>query len=160
MDAEVVLRVGHNPANPLSHTCEVTLYAKGAVIRVSESADNMYAAIDAASDKVARQLRKYKTLVVDRRGGRGTIKRMAVEEIDAVELPPVEEVGEDDDLLVRDKVVEMEPMTMERALVQIDLLGHDFYVYFDQDDHQVQVVYRRANVGYGVIKPKVVSYKD
>ncbi|MGN0073308.1 MAG: ribosome hibernation-promoting factor, HPF/YfiA family [Coriobacteriales bacterium] len=160
MDAEVVLRVGHNPANPVSHTCEVTLYAKGAVIRVSESADNMYAAIDAASDKVARQLRKYKTRVVDRRGGRGTIKRMAVEEIDAIELPPVEEVGEDDDLLVRDKEIEMEPMTMERALVQIDLLGHDFYVYFDQDEHQVQVVYRRANGGYGVIKPKVVSYKD
>ena len=149
MDTEVVFRTAHNPANPVSNTCEVTVYAKGAVIRVSESADDMYAAIDAASDKVARQLRKYKTRVVDRRGGRGTIKRMEIEEI-----------GEDDDLLVRDKVIEMEPMTMERALVQIDLLGHDFYVYFDQDEHQVQVVYRRANGGYGIIKPKVVSYKE
>ena len=160
MDAEVVLRTAHNPSNPKSNTCEVTVYAKGAVVRVSESEDDMYAAIDAAADKVARQLRKYKTKVVDRRGGRGTIKKMAVEEIDAIELPPVEEVDEDEDLLVRVKEVEMEPMTEEHALVQIDLLGHDFYVYFDKDSHQVQVVYRRTNGGYGIIKPKVVDYKD
>ena len=155
MDAEVVLRTAHNPANPDCNTCEVTVRAKGAVIRVSESADDMYAAIDAAEDKVTRQLRKYKTKIVDRRGGRGTIKKMAIEEIDAFELPAVTEVDEDDDLLVREKVVEMEPMTMEHALVQLDLLGHDFYVYFDQDAHQVQVAYRRANGGYGIIEPQV-----
>ncbi len=160
MNAEVVLRTAHNPANPKSNTCEVTVNAKGAVIRVSESEDDMYAAIDAAADKVARQLRKYKTKVVDRRGGRGTIKSMAVEEIDSIELPPVEEVGDDDDLLVRMKEIEIEPMTMERALVQTDLLGHDFYVYFDQDAHQVQVIYHRSNGGYGIIQPKVVGYKD
>ena len=146
MNAEVVLRTAHNPANPKSNTCEVTVYAKGAVIRVSESEDDMYAAIDAAADKVTRQLRKYKS--------------MAVEEIDSIVLPPVEEVDDDDDLLVRMKEIEIEPMTMERALVQTDLLGHDFYVYFDQDTHQVQVIYHRSNGGYGVIQPKVVNYKD
>ncbi len=156
MDAEVVLRTAHNPANPNSNACEVTLQAKGAVIRVSESADDMYAAIDAAADKVERQLRKYKTKVVDRRGGRSSIKNMTPE-VDA--LPSIDDilVDDDDDLLVRIKEVEMEPMTEEHALVQTDLLGHDFYVYFDQDTHQVQVIYHRSNGGYGIIKPKVVA---
>ena len=49
----------------------------------------------------------------------------------------------------------MEPMTEEHALVQTDLLGHDFYVYFDQDTHQIQVIYHRKNGGYGIIKPVV-----
>ena len=47
------------------------------------------------------------------------------------------------------------PMTEEEALIQIDLLGHDFYVYFDQDTHQIQVIYHRKNGGYGIIKPVV-----
>ncbi len=159
MNAEVVLRTAHNPANPNSNTCEVTLQAVGAVVRVSESAEDMYAAIDAAADKVERQLRKYKTKVVDRRGGRASIKNMPAE-VD--HLPSIDDIlsDDDDDLLVRVKEVEMEPMTEEHALVQIDLIGHDFYVYFDQDTHQVQVIYHRANGGYGIIKPKVVAHLD
>ncbi len=159
MNAEVVLRTAHNPANPNSNTCEVTLQAVGAVVRVSESADDMYAAIDAAADKVERQLRKYKTKVVDRRGGRTSIKNMPAE-VD--HLPSIDDIlnEDDDDLLVRIKEVEMEPMTEEHALVQTDLIGHDFYVYFDQDTHQVQVIYHRANGGYGIIKPKVVAHLD
>lgn len=76
MDAEVVLRTEKNPAISLNAICEVTVNAKGAVIRVAESAEDMYAAIDLASDKVARQLRKYKTRIVERRGGRGSIRHL------------------------------------------------------------------------------------
>ena len=155
MDAEVILRAERNPANPKSAVCEVTVRAKGAVIRVAEADTDMYAAIDVAADKVTRQLRKYKTKVVDRRG-RDTIRQgdaiPAPEPIDIDAIIPVED---EDDLLVRAKEIEMEPMTEERALVQTDLLGHDFYVYFDQDTHQVQVIYHRKNGGYGIIKPVV-----
>ncbi len=155
MDAEVILRAEKNPANPKSAVCEVTVRAKGAVIRVAEADEDMYAAIDVASDKVTRQLRKYKTKVVERRGGRGTIRQTEPEpapiDIDAI----IPEGEDDDDLLVRIKEVEMEPMTEEHALVQTDLLGHDFFVYFDQDAHQVQVIYHRKNGGYGIIKPIV-----
>lgn len=158
MDAEVVLRAEKNPANPKSAICEVTVRAKGAVIRVAEADEDMYAAIDAASDKVTRQLRKYKTKVVDRRGGRGSIKNTPVEA--APVTVPLEDIAEvdEDDLLVRTKEVVMEPMTEEHALVQTDLLGHDFYVYFDQDTHQIQVIYHRKNGGYGIIKPKVEGF--
>ncbi len=152
MDAEVVLRTEKNPAISLNAICEVTVNAKGAVIRVAESAEDMYAAIDLASDKVARQLRKYKTRIVERRGGRGSIRHLQPDELDIPDVIPTEP-EEDDDLLVRLKEVEMEPMTEEHALVQTDLLGHDFFVYFDQDAHQIQVIYHRKNGGYGIIKP-------
>ena len=153
MDAEVILRAEKNPANPKSSVCEVTVRAKGAVIRVAEADADMYAAIDIASDKVTRQLRKYKTKLVDRRGGRGSIREAPAEPIDIDAIIP--EGEDDDDLLVRVKEIEMEPMTEEHALVQTDLLGHDFFVYFDQDAHQVQVIYHRKNGGYGIIKPVV-----
>lgn len=152
MDAEVVLRTEKNPAISLNAICEVTVNAKGAVIRVAESAEDMYAAIDLASDKVARQLRKYKTRIVERRGGRGSIRHLQPDELDIPDVIPIEP-EEDDDLLVRLKEVEMEPMTEEHALVQTDLLGHDFFVYFDQDAHQIQVIYHRKNGGYGIIRP-------
>lgn len=152
MDAEVVLRTEKNPAISLNAICEVTVNAKGAVIRVAESAEDMYAAIDLASDKVARQLRKYKTRIVERRGGRGSIRHLQPDELDIPNVIPTEP-EEDDDLLVRLKEVEMEPMTEEHALVQTDLLGHDFFVYFDQDAHQIQVIYHRKNGGYGIIRP-------
>ncbi|PWL78260.1 MAG: ribosome-associated translation inhibitor RaiA [Coriobacteriia bacterium] len=152
MDAEVVLRTEKNPAISLNAICEVTVNAKGAVIRVAESAEDMYAAIDLASDKVTRQLRKYKTRIVERRGGRGSIRHLQPDELDIPDVIPTEP-EEDDDLLVRLKEVEMEPMTEEHALVQTDLLGHDFFVYFDQDAHQIQVIYHRKNGGYGIIRP-------
>ena len=152
MDEEVVLRTEKNPAISLNAICEVTVNAKGAVIRVAESAEDMYAAIDLASDKVARQLRKYKTRIVERRGGRGSIRHLQPDELDIPDVIPTEP-EEDDDLLVRLKEVEMEPMTEEHALVQTDLLGHDFFVYFDQDAHQIQVIYHRKNGGYGIIRP-------
>ena len=149
MDAEVILRAEKNPANPKSAVCEVTVRAIGAVIRVAEADTDMYAAIDIASDKVTRQLRKYKTKVVDRRGEK-TIRKV---DVPLDELPDFIPEDEEDDLLVRTKEVEMEPMTEEHALVQTDLLGHDFYVYFDQDTHQIQVIYHRKNGGYGILKP-------
>ena len=139
MDAEVVLRAEKNPANPKSGVCEVTVRAKGAVIRVAEAETDMYAAIDVAADKVTRQLRKYKTKVVDRRNER-SIRELQPAELD-MELPTLDlDEDDDDDYMIRTKEIEMEPMTEEHALVQTDLLGHDFYVYFDQDTHQIQVV--------------------
>ena len=152
LDAEVVLHVEKNPANATPAICEVTLRTKGHIVRVEESEEDMYAAIDVAAAKVARQLRKYKTRIVERRGGRGSIRHLQPDELDIPDVIPTEP-EEDDDLLVRLKEVEMEPMTEEHALVQTDLLGHDFFVYFDQDAHQIQVIYHRKNGGYGIIRP-------
>ena len=152
--AEVVLFVEKNPANPRPAVCEVTLRTKGHIIRVEEHEEDMYAAIDVAAAKVVRQLRKYKTKVVDRklRAADETI-RMA-EPAAAGELVVdglMQELAADDEV-VRVKTIEFEPLTEEEALVKIDLLGHDFFAYTDRDSGMVNVLYRRDDGGYGLLK--------
>ncbi len=153
--AEIVLLVEKNPANPRPAVCEVTLRTKGHIIRVEESDEDMYAAIDVAAAKVLRQLRKYKTRVVDR-------KLRSNEKIgEAVRTEPVttdldrlmKELSADEEVL-RVKEMEFEPLTEEEALVKIDLLAHDFFVYTDRDSGRVHVLYRRNDGGYGLLKQK------
>lgn len=152
--AEVVLFVEKNPANPRPAVCEVTLRTKGHIIRVEEHEEDMYAAIDVAAAKVVRQLRKYKTKVVDRK------LRAADETIRMAEPAAAGELDVDglmlelaaDDEVVRVKTIEFEPLTEEEALVKIDLLGHDFFAYTDRDSGMVNVLYRRDDGGYGLLK--------
>ena len=156
LNAEVVLSKEKNPANPCPDTCEVTLRTKGHIIRVEEHEDDMYAAIDVAAAKVLRQLRKYKTRVIDRKTRNGE------KAVDASPIPVSEgELDLDglmselsDDEVVRVKEIEFAPLTEEEALVQIDLLGHDFFAYTDRDTNLVNVLYRRDNGGYGLLKQK------
>ncbi|WP_296060577.1 ribosome-associated translation inhibitor RaiA [uncultured Ellagibacter sp.] len=156
LNAEVVLSKEKNPANPCPDTCEVTLRTKGHIIRVEEHEDDMYAAIDVAAAKVLRQLRKYKTRVIDRK------TRNSEKTVDASPIPVSEgELDLDglmselsDDEVVRVKEIEFAPLTEEEALVQIDLLGHDFFAYTDRDTNLVNVLYRRDNGGYGLLKQK------
>ncbi|WP_139651999.1 ribosome hibernation-promoting factor, HPF/YfiA family [Raoultibacter phocaeensis] len=150
--AEVVLFVEKNPANPRPAVCEVTLRTKGHIIRVEESEEDMYAAIDVAAAKVVRQLRKYKTRVVDRKVRAGA-EKAAPDAIPATGAS-LDELMEElaDDEVVRVKEIEFEPLTEEEALVKIDLLGHDFFAYTDRDSNLVNVLYRRDDGGYGLLK--------
>ena len=155
LEAEVVLFVEKNPANPRPACCEVTLRTKGHIIRVEECEEDMYAAIDVAAAKVLRQLRKYKTRVIDRK------LRAEGETIRAPETAASGELDVDglmDELageeIVREKVMEFEPLTRDEALIKIDLLGHDFFAYTDRDTGMVNVLYRRDDGGYGLLKQK------
>ena len=156
LDADVVLSVKKNPsiANPCK--CEVTMRTKGHVVHVEESENDMYAAIDVAAAKVLRQLRKFKTRVIDRkvRGGNhgeaASIRNM--ESTGDLDLDKLMADLAADDEVVRTKVIEFAPMTEEEALVQIDLLGHDFFAYTDRDTNSVCVLYRRSEGGYGLLK--------
>ena len=130
MTVDVVLRYEKNPSNPNPAIVEVTVRARGSVIRVAEHGADMYAAIDLSADKVTRQLRDL--------------------------LLPEEE----DDLLVREKVIDVTPMTEEQALVQTDLLGHDFYVFENATTGLINVVYHRKNGGYGIIKPRIETLDE
>ena len=156
MTCDCVLRVDKNPSNLERKTCEVTVFVRDNVVRVVASGDDMESAIDAAADKVSRQLRKYKTRVIDRRQ-KGAGARIAVPANieDLADL--IEPSGEDeeDELLVREKVIDLPPMTEEEALVQTDLLGHDFYVFTNATTGLINVIYHRKNGGYGIIKPKI-----
>jgi len=161
MSCDVVLRVDKNPSNPDRKTCEVTVFVRESVVRVTASANDMNAAIDEAADKVARQLRKYKTKIVDRRkrGSKGLV-HPELESASVKNLADLIEPDEEDDQLVREKLVDLTPMTEEEALVQTDLLGHDFYVFENATTGLVNVIYHRHNGGYGIIKPRIESEDD
>ena len=156
MSCDVVLRVDKNPSNPDRKMCEVTVYVRDYVVRVKASSSDMYAAIDEAAEKVTRQLRKYKTRVIDRKQRAAVAVPEHVD--DLAEL--IEPTDDDDDVLVREKYVELKPMTEEQALVQTDLLGHDFYVFENAATGLVNVIYHRHNGGYGIIKPRLEPEDD
>ncbi|MCL2807612.1 MAG: ribosome-associated translation inhibitor RaiA [Coriobacteriia bacterium] len=155
MNVEVVLRKEKNPAIPKPAVAEVTLVTKGHIIRTEEAEEDMYAAIDVAAAKTERQLRKYKTRVIDRRqNGKKISDTLMVEDI----LPLADEHLahlEDDDHIVRVKEIELNALSEEEALVQIDLLGHDFYVYNDSNTGAVNVIYRRKDGSYGLLKQRL-----
>ena len=156
LDAEVVLSVKRNPSIALPCICEVTIRTKGNVVRVEEDEQDMYAAIDVAAAKVLRQLRKYKTRVIDRKvragahGDPASIKNLA-EGTGDLDLDALMADLSDEEV-VRVKEIEFEPMTEEEALIQIDLLGHDFFAYVDRDTSAFCVLYRRDDGGYGLLK--------
>lgn len=156
MSCDVVLRVDKNPSNPDRKMCEVTVFVRDYVVRVEASSSDMYAAIDEAAEKVTRQLRKYKTRVIDRKQRAAVAVPEHVD--DLTEL--IEPTDDDDDVLVREKYVELKPMTEEQALVQTDLLGHDFYVFENAATGLVNVIYHRHNGGYGIIKPRLEPEDD
>jgi putative sigma-54 modulation protein len=149
MVAEIVLHVEKNPANPKSAVAEITLRTKRHVIRAEEAEEDMYAAIDLASEKAQRQLRKYKTRVIDRR------TRSKLSDIPSEIPDDMIDKLEDQEAIVRTKVVDLMPLTEEEALIQTDLLGHDFFVYTDAITGLINVIYHRKDGGYGIIKPKV-----
>lgn len=151
--AEVVLYVEKNPANPRPACCEVTLRTKGHIIRVEECEEDMYAAIDVAAAKVVRQLRKYKTKVIDRKL-RAVDETIRTEPVPTKDLDQLMEELAADEEVVRVKEIEFEPLTEEEALVKIDLLGHDFFAYTDRDSGMVNVLYRRDDGGYGLLKQR------
>ena len=153
MSADVVRRVDKNPSNPDRRTCEVTVYVRDRVVRVTSSAEDLDAAIDEAASKVTRQIRKYKTKVLDRR----TRAPRPVTEMSVSDLADLIEEVPEDEQLVREKYIDLTPMTEEEALIQTDLIGHGFYVFENATTGLINVIYRRRNGGYGIIKPKIES---
>lgn len=157
MDAEVVLRVEKNPSNPVPQVVEVTVFVKGAVVRVSEAAADMYVAVDMAADRVSRQLRKFKTRVIDRRQRAAAPQQASgadlADLIAPAEEPVPAEGDEEQEEILREKLIEFTPLTVDQALLQTDLLGHDFFVFTNAETGDVNVIYRRKSGGYGILKP-------
>ena len=166
ISCDVVLYREKNPANPNPAICEVTVLMKGHVARVEESEQDMFAAIDVAvhrhalaalAAKIARQLRKFKTRVRSKRTKK-TEQDVAVRDASArpesdLDLDALMDELSDDEV-VRRKKIKYTPLTEEEAMVQIDLIGHDFFVYTDRDSGDVHVIYRRSDGGYGLLTPK------
>lgn len=148
---ELELSVERNPKIERAQIAEVTVRTKGPVLRVRESADDMYVAIDQAAHKLERQARKYR----DRRKEHLHVPPAA--DAPAAPAPPVEAVESAEDRLprlVKSKSFEMKQMGPEDAALAMDMLNHDFYVFRNDEDGQVNVVYRRRDGDYGLIAPE------
>lgn len=131
------------------YVVQVTLYdKKGKILRGEERAADIRSAIDSVVDKLHKQISRFKTKRLDRyqRGGGDEYWG---------EESPIEIEEEVDRSLVRTKRFAISPMNVEEAVEQMDLLGHTFFVYYDADAGQVQVVYRRHDGNYGLIVPEL-----
>mgnify|MGYP004510995221 CR=1 FL=1 len=120
---------------------EVTIPIKKLVLRCEERDEDLYKAIDLASDKLERQLRKNKTKMMKQ-------KKDITKEMRFEELEPIETKEE----IVKRKKVEMKPMNEEEAIMQMDLVDHDFFVYKDIDTKSINVIYKRKDGTFGIIE--------
>ncbi|MBQ8946505.1 MAG: ribosome-associated translation inhibitor RaiA [Lachnospiraceae bacterium] len=124
---------------------EVTIPVKGSIIRSEQVSSDMYVSIDLVEEIIERQLKKYKNKIIDKHQAAASFTRSFVEE----DLYDDEEVKID-----RVKKFDIKPMYPEDACVQMELLGHSFYVFMNADTDQVNVVYKRKHNSYGLIEPE------
>lgn len=154
LEVDVHLSVAKNPRNNLKQTAEVTIFANKTVIRAEESSENLYASIDLVSDKISRQLRKYKE---KRLAQKTSVRAKTIEVVE--EQPVVKDlIGSRSPELpkevVRTKYFMMSPMTVEDALEQLQLVDHDFYMFRNSETGEINVIYERNHGGYGVLQPR------
>ena len=124
---------------------EITIRSQGMVFRAEESSDTFANAIDCATEALERQIRKNKTRLQ---------KRLKVEAFDIIESDLDEAIDEEYVQNIRTKTFPFKPMGVEEAILQMNMLGHDFFVFKDADTLETCVVYRRKRGGYGLIVPE------
>ena len=124
---------------------EVTIPVKGNIIRSEQVSSDMYVSIDLVEEVIERQLRKYKTKIVNQQQAGGNFQKEFVED----EFLEDEEVN-----IIRTKKFGIKPMYPEDACVQMELLGHNFYVFRNAETDEVNVVYNRKGNTYGLIEPE------
>lgn len=144
-ESKVNLKVYNN-----QQKIEVTIPMTGLVLRAEESHDDLYAAIDLVVDKLERQIRKHKTKVNRKLRDTGSPKYLFNEVIDnGASYVAVEDEEED---VVRTKRYNLKPMDSEEAILQMNLLGHNFFVFLNADTNETNVVYKRNDGKYGLIE--------
>ena len=122
---------------------EVTIPIKAFILRAEETQEDFYAAMDVVVDKLERQIRKQKTRLQSQHLKDRKVFNFALEE---------EEIEEEEEKIVKRKKVEVKPMNEEEAILQMELLGHQFYLFKDADTNLPTVVYKRKDGNYGIIE--------
>lgn len=125
---------------------EVTIPVKGNIIRSEQVSTDMYVSIDLVEEIIERQLKKYKKKIVDKHQAGGDFSQNYIDN----------DYADDEDVkIVRTKKFDIKPMYPEDACIQMELLGHNFYVFCNAETDQVNVVYKRKGDTYGLIEPEV-----
>jgi len=158
-EADIHLSIEKNPRVSFQ-TAEVTIFANGTVIRAEEKTENLYSSIDLVSNKLCRKLRKYKE-----RNNKTTHNKQFKNK-DSLPIESMESGFLDKALLkegmeaslpepsIKNKYFEMNPISSEEARKQLDLIDHDFYVFRNKKNNELQVIYKRNHGGYGLIQSK------
>ena len=124
---------------------EITIPMKGSIIRAEEVSQDMYVSIDLVEEVIERQLRKYKNKLIDKEQNAAHLSQSFIEADDF----------EDEDIqIIRSKKFAMKPMDPEEACVQMELIGHNFFVFRNSETDEVNVVYKRKGNTYGLIEPE------
>lgn len=124
---------------------EITIPMKGNIVRAEQVSSDMYVSIDLVEEIIERQLRKYKNKLVEQKQSAVSFNKSFIEE----------SIQDDDEIkITRSKKFAMKPMDAEEACIQMELLGHSFYVFRNADTDEVNVVYKRKGNTYGLIEPE------
>ena len=143
---ELELAVERNPSIAENQVAEATIFTKGPVLRAREASGDMKASIDQLTEKLMRQVKHYRESRQDHRRPRGP----------AASADPGGSVTHEgaEPQIVKTKQFAVKPMSAEEAVLQLELVGHDFFVFQNADSSDVNVVYRRRDGGYGLIEPQ------
>jgi putative sigma-54 modulation protein len=128
--------------------CQVTVRANGTILRAEERSDDIFYSIDTVLDKMYRQIARYK-------GKRKNRWRSSAAMPEPLPIDLEEDEDEDETRIVRTKRFAMTPMHPEEAVEQMELLGHDFFVFFNGDEGRLNVLYRRKDGNYGLLQPEL-----
>ena len=158
-EADIHLSIEKNPRVSFQ-TAEVTIFANGTIIRAEEKTENLYSSIDLVSNKLCRKLRKYKERI------NKTIHNNQFKNKESLIIESMEAKYLDKEFLkkgmeaslpepsIKNKYFEMNPISSEEARKQLDLIDHDFYVFRNKKNNELQVIYKRNHGGYGLIQSK------
>ena len=128
------------------HKIEVTIPVKGNIIRSEQVSNDMYVSIDLVEEIIEKQMKKYKNKIIDKSQEGGDFQKDYVEQ----------DFADDGEIkIVRTKRFGFKPMYPEDACVQMELLGHNFYVFMNAETEEVNVVYKRRGNTYGLIEPEI-----
>ena len=145
-EARVELTVQKTKSARDRHVVQLTLRANGAILRAEERTSDLYTSLDTALEKITRQIEHYKG-----RHYRSHSRTLG----GPVSSEPAPVEPEQPDLVVRTKAFQTRPMSVEEAIEQMELLGHDFFVFFDASTKAFSVIYRRKDGGYGLLLPEL-----
>lgn len=158
---DVCLSVQNNPRIAPKQTAEVTVFLNNVVVRAEESSESLYASIDMVTDKLTRQLRKYK----EKRRNQDHASVRPTDLDATINAPDTSQTDADisevlnhqpklPDTVVRCKYFAMPPMTVQTALENLELVGHDFYMFRNVETGEINVIYERNHKGYGLLQPR------
>ena len=146
-EARVELSIQNARSSGDRHVVQVTLRSNGTILRAEERSADMQTSIDTVLDKMVRQIDRYKG---KRSRGRSRVAQPGAEGAVAEAMEP--EVGK----IVRTKRFPCTAMTPDEAIDQMELLGHDFFVFYNADSEELNVVYRRLDGNYGLLEPEII----